>query len=92
MGGDSRRLRGILRHGAVSCPALQRWNHFGSATRRLRQPNFNHSRDGTAATVERALQMMEPDEFDAALLNYRLDHETSLEIARALNEMPLPSR
>jgi hypothetical protein len=31
----------------VSCPALQRWNHLGSATRRLRQPNFNHSRDGT---------------------------------------------
>jgi transposase-like protein len=28
VGGDSRRLRGILRHGVVSCPALQRWNHL----------------------------------------------------------------
>jgi hypothetical protein len=47
IGGNSRRLCGSLPHGAVSFPALQRWNHVGSATRRLRQPNFNHSRDGT---------------------------------------------
>jgi hypothetical protein len=47
VGGNSRRLRGIPCHGVVSFPALQRWNHLGSAPRRLRQPNSNHSRDGT---------------------------------------------
>jgi hypothetical protein len=31
----------------VSFPAIQRWNQLGSAPRRLRQPNSNHSRDGT---------------------------------------------
>jgi transposase InsO family protein len=31
----------------VSFPALQRRNQLGSAPRRLRQPNSNHSRDGT---------------------------------------------
>lgn len=29
VGGDSRRLHGILRHGVVSLPALQRWNRLG---------------------------------------------------------------
>jgi hypothetical protein len=38
VGGDTRPLHGILRHGVVSYPALQRWNRLGSATRRLRQP------------------------------------------------------
>lgn len=47
VGGDSRLLRGILRHGVVSFPARQRWNQSGWATRRLRQPISNHSRDGT---------------------------------------------
>jgi DNA-binding response OmpR family regulator len=39
---------------------------------------------GPAASVERAMQLMDSEEFDAALLDYRLVHETSLEIARAL--------
>jgi hypothetical protein len=29
LGGDSRLLHGILRHGVVSDPAIQRWNHSG---------------------------------------------------------------
>jgi transposase len=34
-------------HGVVSSLALQRQNQLGWTTRRLRQPNSNHSRDGT---------------------------------------------
>jgi len=48
LGGDSRLLRGVLRHGVVSLPARQRRNHLRRATRRLRQPNSNHLRDGTS--------------------------------------------
>ena len=41
------RLRGIFAHGVVPSLALQRQNQLGWTTRRLRQPNSNHSRDGT---------------------------------------------
>ena len=47
LGGDTRLLHGILPHGVVSVPTSQRRNHLGWATRRLRQPNFHHLRDGT---------------------------------------------
>ncbi len=47
LGGDSRLLLGILRNRAVSIPARRRWNQLGWATRRLRQRNSNHLRDGT---------------------------------------------
>src|SRR4029077_6951030 len=43
----SRPCRGIFGHGVVSIPARQRRNRLGYATRRLRQPNSNHLRDGT---------------------------------------------
>ena len=94
--GRSRILRAILLQGVVSCPARQRRIRLGCDTRRLRQPNFNHIRDGTVMATAKAIADEAPwadglTEYDhahfvtyARLLDATADGAQDDEIARVV--------